>query len=359
MAHVDTRAHAGPKYQQVYAALHRDILSGRYKSGEKLPSEAALVKQFGASRITVGRAVRDLTQEGLVERRAGSGTYVRQPKSTSAGLTFGLLIPDLGETEIFEPICEGMAHAPEASDHALLWGAANSGATTKEERAWRLCEQYISRKVAGVFFAPLELTSSKDEANQRIVSALDKAGIPIVLLDRCYVPYPRRSQYDLVGIDNRRAGYMATEHLVNLGRRRIVFIAHPHSAATVDARIAGYREALSAHEIPISAVAPDAEEALHNNRPDALVCANDRTAGQSMHTLMARGVRIPADVAIVGIDDVEYAALLPVPLTTIHQPCRAIGEAAMSAMLQRIARPDMLPRDILLDCRLVVRNSCV
>src|SRR5205823_5087405 len=183
-------AHVGPKYQQVFDALEQDILAGKYKPGGKLPSEAALVKQFGASRITVGRAVRDLRQRGLVERRAGSGTYVRDAVPRTGGLLFGLLIPDLGETEIFEPICEGMAGAPEAGEHALLWGATNSKAGTREEQAWRLCQQYIARKVAGVFFAPLELTPSKDEVNERIVAALEKALIPIVLMDRCVLPYP-------------------------------------------------------------------------------------------------------------------------------------------------------------------------
>src|SRR5687767_11309125 len=93
-----------PKYQQVYSALRQDIQSGRLGRGDRLPSEADLVRQFGASRITVGRAVRDLQVAGLVERRAGSGTYVKAPQSAGA-FSFGLLIPDLGETEIFEPIC--------------------------------------------------------------------------------------------------------------------------------------------------------------------------------------------------------------------------------------------------------------
>src|SRR5205823_8438380 len=91
---------------------------------------------------------------------------------------------------------------------------------------------------------------------------------------------------------------------------------------------------------------------------DAFVCANDRTAGQLMHVLQALGYRIPRDVRIVGIDDVEYASLLPVPLTTVHQPCREIGAAAMAAMLDRIDQPGMLSRDILVECRLVVRDSC-
>src|SRR5919198_6479794 len=96
-----------PKYQQVYSALRRQIQSGRLGRGDRLPSEAELVRQFGASRITVGRAVRELQVAGLVERRAGSGTYVKATRSAAA-LSFGLLIPDLGETEIFEPIIQGM-----------------------------------------------------------------------------------------------------------------------------------------------------------------------------------------------------------------------------------------------------------
>ena len=74
-------------------------------------------------------------------------------------------------------------------------------------------------------FRPLELTVSKDEVNHRIVRALEKARIPIVLLDRCILPYPHRCAHDLVGIDNRRAGYLAAEHLLKLGARRIVFAA--------------------------------------------------------------------------------------------------------------------------------------
>ncbi len=93
-------------------------------------------------------------------------------------------------------------------------------------------------------------------------------------------------------------------------------------------------------------------------KPEAIVCANDRTAGQVMHSLIELNYQVPRDVRIVGIDDVQYANLLPVPLTTVHQPCREIGVAAVAGMLERIASPDMPTRDILLDCRLVVRSSC-
>jgi DNA-binding LacI/PurR family transcriptional regulator len=360
-----------PKYQVVFDELRREIASGKFGVGQKLPSEADLMHRFNTSRITVSRAVRDLQQSGLVERRAGSGTYVRPipSKPVSEALTFGLLIPDLGRTDIFEPICQGMADATETADHALLWGRAISSqvAATIEERASQLCQQYVSRGVSGVFFAPIESADPTGQTNRRIVAAFDRARIPVVLLDRDYLPYPRRSPHDLVGIDNRRAGVIAAGHLLDLGCRRMVFVAEPHTAATVDERIAGFREAHLMRGLPIDEVVvqrmnPGDREALRGLmdtvRPDGFVCANDRTAGRLMHTLIALGVRIPHDVRIVGIDDLAYAGLLPVPLTTVHQPCRDIGIAAMRTMLERIRHPEMPVHDVLLETHLVVRDSC-
>jgi GntR family transcriptional regulator, arabinose operon transcriptional repressor len=354
-----------PKYQKIYDALAHGIRNGDLKSGQKIPSEAALVKKFGASRITVGRAVRELQQSGLVKRIAGSGTYVHGGEDASRkGLLFGLIIPDLGETEIFEPICQGIAGAGSPGDHALMWGHASSIGGGKQEQALQLCRQCIDRHVSGVFFAPLEFDA--DDTNKLILNSLRKAKIPVVLLDRRPDSSPDRYRPDLVGIDNHRAGFLATEHLIRLGARHIAFVAHPKSASTVRARIAGYRDALLAAGRPL-----DQQLAVHLPKQsadlkllvtekclDAFVCANDRIAGHLMRALPAQDIRIPGDVRIVGIDDVNYASLLPVPLTTIHQPCREIGAAALEAMLDRLDRPAMPARDILLNCELVVRDSC-
>jgi DNA-binding LacI/PurR family transcriptional regulator len=180
--------------------------------------------------------------------------------------------------------------------------------------------------------------------------------------------YPNRCRHDLVGIDNRRAACLATEPLLKLGVKRISFLACLGGAPTVEARVAGFRETLAVNGVEprrgaihrVDAVTETSIRPLLNNiNPgDGFVCANDRTAGQFMHIVLAAGYRIPADLRIVGMDDVEYASLLPVPLTTVRQPCREIGEAAMAAMLSRIERPSMSARDILVQCRLVVRNSC-
>ena len=356
-----------PKYRQILEALKTDIVSGRYQPGQKLPSETALLKRFETSRITVGRALRELQQAGLIKRRPGSGSYVGTGSDDASGLLFGLLFPNVADTEIFGPIQQGMSEAPLASKHALLWGNLTPDPATRAHQAWELCQQYIRKKVAGVFFAPLERSAESDETNQRIIFALEREHIPVVLLDRCFLPYPDRSRHDLAGIDHRRAGYMITEHLLKLGCRRIAFFAYSNSASTVAARIAGYREALFVFGLPVEpamvqslATGDETEVAqlMERLQPDAIIGANDRTAGHLMHSLIHLGYRIPFDVRMVGVDDVEYAKLLPVPLTTVHQPCREIGTAAMGAMLERIARPEMPIRDILLDCKLVIRDSC-
>ncbi len=233
-----------------------------------------------------------------------------------------------------------MMLSPKARQHSLLWGHSVSSDSESEEAAQKLCQQYISQKVSGVFFAPIEYSACRHETNRKIAAAIERAGIPMVLLDRCYAPYPRRSKYDLIGIDNHRAGYVATEHLLKAGAKRIVFFSRSNSAPTVEARVSGFRQALaSAPRTATGSVymgqAEDpglVQSILKKERPDAFLCANDLTAGNLMHTLLALGKRIPDEIRMMGMDDVRYARLLPIPLTTIHQPCQ--------------------------NCEVVVRKSC-
>ena len=354
-----------PKFKVILDALRESVISGEYREGARLPSETDLVRRFGVSRMTIVKAFKELQQQGLVVRRPGSGTFVA-PNGQESRL-FGLLIPELGQTEIFEPICQGMTQYKSETKVSLLWGNSFVKSDQNEIVARELCEEFIRQKVAGVFFAPLELIPTKDEVNRMVVASLNKARIPVVLLDRCIDAYPARAEYDLVGIDNRRAAYGATLHLVGLGAKRIAFLGKKLSASTVDARIAGYREALFASDVLrgedlVSRGDPSDEtlvqSILDKQRPDAFLCANDHTAATLMKTLISLGVPIPKEIRIVGIDDVKYASLLPIPLTTQHQPCQDIGRVAMATMFERLKNADLPAREISLNCRLVIRKSC-
>jgi DNA-binding LacI/PurR family transcriptional regulator len=355
------------KYSQIYDDLRHAILRGQYAFGALLPAEVKLAEQYGASRPTVARALSELQQAGLIQRRVGSGTYVTWQDSTQRERMFGLLMPGLGEMEIFEPICSHMARVAEEHAFTLLWGGRSGDAS----RAMHLqleqqCQRFIQQKVDGVFFQPLEFDANKDSINTRIASALHKAKIPVVLIDQDLTPPPRRSGLDLVCINNFQSGFIATQHLLTLGCRRIDFVARPFSASTVDLRIAGYHEALLR-----AGIQPDARW-IHWGEPgdpafvhdqiltsgaEAIICANDATAAALMHQLDECGVKIPTQMRMVGFDDVKYAQLLRVPLTTYRQPLAAMAAMAVHTMLSRIAHPTLPPHTIYLDGELIVRRS--
>ncbi len=362
-----------PKHRTISKELQSDISQGRYSQTGRLPSEAQLVERFGVSRPTVARALRNLQESGLIERRAGAGTFVRSdaPQGAAAGTRqLGLLIPGLGTTEIFEVICGELASLARARDYNLLWGGGvhprlNADASVNDAR--EVCRRFIDWKVAGVFFAPFEHIEHGEEVNRELADSLRQAGIAVTLLDRDMGGFPCRSEFDLVGIDNFAGGFMMADHLLKLHCRRIVFVARPLSAATVNARAAGAREALIARGLTVPSDfvrtgKPDDPEFVvglgAGRKIDAIICANDYTAALLMRTLERINIRVPNTVRLVGFDDVKYATLLGVPLTTIHQPCREIAMTALQMMIERIKDPTLPPRQTALTPRLVVRESC-
>ena len=362
-----------PKHRDISRQLRADIAAGRYAAGARLPSESHLVKQFGVSRPTVGRALLDLQNEGLIERRAGSGTYVKgdAPEQAAASTRqLGLLIPGLDTTEIFQLICGELASLARAHEYSMLWGGSTHPRQDTDaslEHAEELCQQFIERKVSGVFFAPYELMPEQEQANRRLAVSLRQAGIPVVLVDRDLLPFPNRSDFDLVGLDNMAGGYMLAEHLIKLGCRHLRFVARPRSAPTVDARIAGVREALVRHQLDHDprwlntgdpADAKFVRKLTAGKQADAFICANDDTAAILMRSLAANGIKVPRDARVVGFDDAKYATLVSPALTTIHQPCRDLAVIAFRAMLERIAEPMLPARSFALTPRLVVRESC-
>ncbi|MEI6239927.1 MAG: GntR family transcriptional regulator [Planctomycetia bacterium] len=355
-----------PKHVLIHDEIAEAIASGTYAPGQQLPTEMELVRTFKASRPTVARAMQRLASEGLIDRRAGSGTFVRRASSAATKL-FGLIIPGLGEKELMQAIFGQMAREAESQHHTLLWGdATDEPGADVGTRAIELAKRYVGMQVAGIFFAPVEFASGKDAANRTVLDLCATNGIAIVLIDRDIVAYPQRSCYDLVGIDNRRAMCTLVSHLIEHGERRIDFVARPLSAPTVSLRLAGYRDALREAGIEPTSDGvhfgdPDdrafVRRILGNRRERVFVCANDLTAARLMHTLEELGISVPGEVRVSGFDDVAYAHLLRVPLTTVRQPAQAIGAAAVRAMFERLANPDAPGRDILLPTSLVLRRS--
>ena len=357
------------KYQHIYRELKSLVEGGTYEAGEQLPTELELAERFGASRPTVTRALNALREDGLITRRSGAGSFVEASGAAyrQESRLFGLLIPGLGQGEIFEPICAQIAARAEENDFSLLW----SGSGIRTEEAARVLvdvtQRYIDNRVAGVFFEPLELSPRFAEINQVLVGMLERAGIPVVLIDSDYLPFPEMSRYDLVGIDNFRAGYLVAQHYLHRGIQRVDFLARPYSAATVSLRVEGYRSALvdygvAPHPEWVHFFNPEDRFTLRNevlsSGAQHLICGNDETAAALMGELDEIGVSVPKDLRIVGFDDIRYASMLKTPLTTLHQPATEIGELALETMLWRLENPERPPRTVTAATAIIQRASC-
>jgi LacI family transcriptional regulator len=363
------------KHRAISRQLATEIVGGKYRQTGRLPSEAQFVKRFGVSRPTVGRALKDLQEQGFIERRQGSGTYIRTDRgdtrdSRTAIPQLGMIVPSLRHTEIFESICGELASLARVNDYGLWWGAATSPVMESKmtvEEAESLCASFIEHGVKGVFFVPFEHQADREAANRRITERLRQAGIPVILLDRDIGAFPNRSTYDLVGVDNYAGGYQLAEHLIKLGARRLGYVMRPLTASTVDARIAGARIAMLDYGLE----AP--QPFVHSGDPadlkfvrsfaqsrqlDAVLCTSDHLAAQLLQTLTRIGIRVPQDLRLVGFDNVRFASLLTIPLTTMEQPCRDVAITAFNAMCERLKNPTLPPRTLMLTPRIVVRETC-
>jgi DNA-binding LacI/PurR family transcriptional regulator len=355
------------KYAIVFNALQREILEGRFSNGKRLPSEAELCLHYKVSRPTAARALLDLQHMGIITRRAGSGSYVVLPRTaeSSTSRTIGLFVPGLGNTEILDPICNEITRSAQSLDCTVLWGDAATPIRTGED-AWKLCAQFIEKRVDGVLFAPMESIPDRELWNRRIADEFVRHAIPLALLDRDLGEFPSRSEFDLIGIDNVAAAIALTDHLLHHNRRRICFLARPHFPSTTDLRLLGCREAIRRHGIEKDyqlahfgdpADAQFVQKVLRVVKPDAIVCSNDQTAALLMRTLTSLKRKVPGAIAVAGFDDVQYATILSPSLTTVQQPCRELGRSAVKTLLERIANPELPPRLILHSHQLVIRES--
>ena len=171
-----------PRHREIYQELKAEIVAGKYDHARRMPSESELVIRFGVSRPTIARALLQLTNEGILERRAGSGTYLNKAGANPALLScqLGLMVPGLSRIEIFEVICGELASLARVHDLGMHWGGSSRSGLHSDmsiEEAEELCERFIEKEVGGVFFAPFEHTAHNEAANRRIAERLSHAGI--------------------------------------------------------------------------------------------------------------------------------------------------------------------------------------
>ena len=352
------------RYLQLYEEIASSIKKQHYSPGDMLPTEAELCEKYKVSRPTVARALNLLAKERLVHRRSGFGTQVLGPGKS--GLRAGLLIPQLQEIETFEPICASLIESAGMEAMRVIRPTELSLRLDPRTMAEKLTERFIEEKVNGVFFTPVEHITCQQDFNLKIIQRLREKGIEVVLIDRDVYAWPRQTPYDLIGIDNIEAGYVMCGHLISSGCQNLAFVAAPDAAMTVELRRIGSREALvhngrRARDLRDIALVVDQPEKtakqLLNNKVDGVICANDVTAAPLLRALIDLGADIPSSIKVCGFDDVKYASLLSVPLTSYHQPCADIGKVAAQVMLNRIKNPESPNCRISLNGRIIIRSS--
>jgi DNA-binding LacI/PurR family transcriptional regulator len=204
-------------------------------------------------------------------------------------------------------------------------------------------------------------------------------GLSVVALDMVNSSADAEPAMDSVSMDNHRAGYLATEHLIELGHQRIGYVSGATPTMSRRDRLSGYKAALNAANIELdpmliaageSASGYDDIHAAEHGRsaarsllalpdpPSALVALNDMHAVGACAAVREIGGTVPDHVSVVGIDDINLAALLYPPLTTVRHPVKALSEAAVDLLVRRIEARERSPsRQIVFEPTLVVRGS--
>ena len=327
----------------------------------------SIARDLGVSVVTVSKVLHnhaDISAETRkrVLRRMKEVSY--QPnlaaRALSTGRTslIGLIVPDLVHP-FFAQVAKGISAHLSAHSYSLI--ISSSEENPQLER--REIDQMIARSVDALILASIE-------SNADNVRKLKARGLPFVLMDR-KIP---GIDANFVGIDDVLAGVTATEHLFDIGCKRVAHIIGSEVSTAVD-RQAGYEAALGKHGLPVrdeylvkNGPGDDSGDTAGyggmkrilelNPRPDGVFCCNDPIAMGAIRAILEAGLRIPQDIAIIGCGNVHYDDLLRVPLTSIDQDAAGLGESAAKLALNIIKRKKQSPpKHILLPTKLIVRAS--
>ncbi|MDO5067740.1 MAG: LacI family DNA-binding transcriptional regulator [Propionibacteriaceae bacterium] len=268
--------------------------------------------------------------------------------------TVGLAVMDVANPFFADVLRGAQARLEEAGYSATIGDADN-----RPSREAELLRSFAGQRLTGVILGPIGTLPPE-------VAALEAAGVPTVLVDRA-----GEEDCCTIGVDDVAGGRLAGEHLVAAGHRRLAFVGGPDTLAQVTHRREGFlaaarTTAATVTELPTPALdftsGRAAAETLvampTQTRPTGVFCANDLLAIGMLQGFVTHGLRVPQDIALVGYDDIDFAAAAAVPLTSVAQPRRDLGHQAAELLLQEISDgDDHQHRRVVLQPRLVTRAS--
>lgn len=350
-----------PLYLQITEILKQKILHGEIVPGDNLPAEPELCDLFGVARGTIRQALSKLENEGFVRREQGRGTFVvwgarRSMTQQLVGNQIGFVVPYVRDSFV-ATILLGAERAASAHNLSITFKHVENDVQRQAEVLQNLVEQQL----AGILLYPVN--SDGDDTIRHLL----QSGYPLVLVDR----YLRGIPSDYVMSDHFGGMLRATQHLIQLGHRRIGFVSWRDPSISMEHRAAGYRQALVEMGTPYDPVLTVVVESyprilaepLHRllNRAlgvTAVAAANDQIALAVYQAARQMGLRVPEDLALVGFDNLDFTQHLDTPLTTVEQPAFEIGQTAVEALVRRINDENTPPQRIVLPTRLIIRQSC-
>jgi GntR family transcriptional regulator of arabinose operon len=352
-----------PLYIQLRTFILEQIQQHRWQSGNRLPSENELAKQFGVSRITVKNAVKTLVQEGLIYRVQGRGSFVAAPgtgeptlisteSSNNSLPLIAYLMPWL-RNGFTANLLSGVEEEISKSGFNVLFYKTHDSQQLEKE----LIHQVIQLGVKGIIIFPVEGEHFNEELVQLTLSRF-----PIVLIDR----EMRGIAANSVCSDHSGGAYAATKHLIEQGHRQIAFIgSSKRGTMSVEERILGYEKALSDHGLPIHhshrllhAEANDIEDFLReHNEITAVFAENSGTGNHIIKIANTLSKSIPERLSLVFFDDYEYSEMSRIQPTVVVQQEEEIGKEAARLLLSLINNPMQEQKKIVLPSHLTVRQS--
>jgi LacI family transcriptional regulator, galactose operon repressor len=326
-----------------------------------------IAEELGVSVVTVSRALRDRpdiakeTKAKILERVKQLNyrpNLMARSLVTGRSSLVGLVVPDLIHP-FFTEIAKSLAAALRKKDYFLIVSSSESDPQLEQDEIEHMLAHHLDCFV---------VASCQKEPDS--LRKIGEAGVPLVLIDRSFPGFLS----NFIGVNDHRAGEMAAEHLIAQGRKRIAHIRGPMTNVG-NSRAEGYRDALRKHGLAVPdkyivscGEASDSDGETRGKRameeilalkprPDGIFCFNDTIAVGAMVGAIDAGLRIPGDIAILGCGNFHYSSKLRVPLSSVDQKSKEIGDRAAKMISTLLEKPSARSRTVILEPELIVRES--